>query len=190
MGQTLWGTGGTNGTHQKPNWLTPDQADRCFASPAGWVLHHKNGIQELIVAVRGLSLASKLGTTVIDKVTFAKGTFGRSQAQTVTVRFDQQVSVTGNPTLLVTNSAGGTVTATFASINADKNILTFNLTTPAAACTLTVGAQSIVLAGGAINELNKETSERGSATYQTGTVTANLAISAAVATAAGSKVIA
>src|SRR5437764_1227010 len=79
------------GNHAKPNWLTPDQADRCFASPAGWVLHRKDGTQELLVAVKGLSLAAKLGTTVIDKLTWATGVFGRSQAQTIKVRFDQQV---------------------------------------------------------------------------------------------------
>lgn len=188
MGQKLWGTG-TNGNHTKPNWLTPDQADRCFASPAGWVIHRKDGTQELLVAVRGLSLAAKLGTTVIDKLTWATGTFTRSQAQSIKVRFDQQVVVTGSPTLSILNSAGAAVTATYASINADKNILTFNLTTPAVATTLSVGAQSILLAGGTISELNKETSER-LGTYQTGTVAANLAISATVATAVGTKVIA
>jgi hypothetical protein len=187
MARTLWGTG-INGNHAKPNWLTPDQADRCFASPAGWVLHRKDGTQELLVAVKGLSLAAKLGTTVIDKLTWATGTFGRSQAQTIKVRFDQQVVVTGSPTLSITTSTTP-ITATFSAINADKNILTFSFTTQAAATTLSVGAQSILLAGGTINELNKETSER-LGTYQTGTVAANLAISAAIATAVGTKVIA
>jgi hypothetical protein len=180
MARNLWGTG-ANGHEGKPSWLNADEKERCYATPQGWVLKHPGGAEELLVAVKGLSLASKMGTATIDKVSFQSGTFTRSQARTVKVFFNEPVVVTGNPTLLVTSSAGGTVTATYASINAEGTTLTFNLTTPAVATTLSVGAQSIVLAGGTINE---------KATPLQGTVAAALAISAGVATAAGTKVIA
>jgi hypothetical protein len=178
--QTLWGTG-TNGHEGKPNWLTADEADRCYATAGGWMLRHPDGTEELLVAVRGLSLTGKLAGASIDKITWATGAFGTSAAKTLKVRFNEKVAVTGNPTLAITNSLGGTITATYASINSDNNILTFNFTTPASAATLSIAAQSVLLAGGTINELDT--------THQS-TTAASLAISSAVATAAGTKAVA
>lgn len=180
MARKLWGTG-VNGNEDKPSWLNDEEKERCYATPAGWMLKHPGGAEELLVAVKGLSLASKLGTATIDKVTFQSGTFEQSQAYTIKVRFNEQVAVTGNPTLSITSSAGVPLVATYASINTNKNILTFNFTTAAEATTLTVDAQSITLAGGTINEVTNGLQ---------GTVAASLAISAEVAEAAGEKVIA
>lgn len=187
MAKTLWGSG-IAGNQAKPNWLTTAQKDRCYATPAGWVLHRTDGTYELIVAIRGLSL--KMGIANIDKVFWtSSAAFTRSQSQSIKVRFDEQVVVTGSPTILINSSAGGTVTATYASISTDKTTLQFNFTTPAVATTLTVAAQSIVLNGGTIYEVQKPSSQRGTVNQLSNATTApNLAITSTVLTAVGRKI--
>lgn len=175
----LWGTG-TNGAG-KPNWLTSggryNQLDNCYATAAGWVLRHPDGTEEVLVAIRGLDLGTaKLGVPVIDSVTFG-GSKTHAGVGTVKVRFNEQVAVTGNPTLLVSTTVGGpTVTATYASINAGKNILTFNYTVPAAGAVVSIAAQSVSLAGGTIKHAEA---------LEASPDNANLAISSGLATAAG-----
>lgn len=167
----LWGT--KSGIENMPTWLTPEERENCYATSAGWVLKHKDGTEELLVAVRGLQ--TRLGAANITKVSFGSGAYTAGASKQVKVTFNEKVTVTGNPTLEVTNSLGGTVTATYASINAQGTTLTFTFTAPAAGATLSIAAQSVSLAGGTITE------------QATGNAAAELAISAGIAGAAGTK---
>ena len=40
----------------KPSWLTKEDKERCVATPRGWVLKRANGIEELLVSIRGLEI--------------------------------------------------------------------------------------------------------------------------------------
>lgn len=170
----LWGK--TSGDEHKPVWLTDAQKENCYATSAGWVLKHNNGIEELLVAVAGLSLAGKLAAATITSVKFGSGTYTAGTTKTVRVQFNEKVTVTGNPTLVVTGSVAGAITATYASTNTAGDTLVFNFTVPAAANVLSVGTQSVLLAGGTITE-----------TGVTPTVNGELAISAAAVADTGTK---
>jgi hypothetical protein len=173
----LWGKG-TGGFEDKPNWLTPAQKENCYATAAGWVLKHNNGIEELLVAIRGLSLVGELGAATITELKWV-GTYKEYGPGVIKVAFNEKVVVTGTPTITVTHG-GGTITGTFASINANKTTLTFNITVPAIANSpLSVAAQSVALAGGTINEFDTTN----------GTVNALLPISAGLVAALGTKAI-
>ena len=173
MARTLWGVKAGQ-SEMKPNWLTDAQKENTFATNAGWVLRHKFGVEETLVAVANLK--SKLGAASITEVKFGTGTFTEATTKTVRVTYNEKVTVTGSPTLVVTNSAAGPITATYTSTVGQGNVLVFSFTVPADPATLSIAAQNIALAGGTITE-----------TGVTPTVNADVAISASVAAAAGTK---
>lgn len=170
----LWGTSSATGLEHKPVWLTETQKESTYATKDGWVYKRKDGTEEVLVAVRGLN--TRLSSASITAVTFATGTYTGGGTKSVKVQFNEKVTVTGSPTLVVTGSVAGAVTATYASTNAAGDTLTFSFTVPDAGDTLSVGAQSVSLDGGTITE-----------TGITPTVNADLAISSTVAAAAGTK---
>lgn len=170
----LWGTNTSN--ESKPAWLTDAQKENCFATPGGWVLRHNNGIEETLVAIAGLSLVSKLAAATITDVRFGSGTFTAGATRTVRVQFNEKVTVTGTPTLVVTGSIAGAITASYTSTNTAGDTLVFSFTVPAATNVLSVGTQSVTLAGGTITE-----------TDVTPTVNAALAIAATAVSATGTK---
>lgn len=172
MGQKLWGI--KAGNEDKPSWLNAAQKENTFATNAGWVLRHNSGIEETLVAIANLK--SKLGAASITEVKFGTGTYTAGTTKTIRVTYNEKVTVTGSPTLVVTGSVAGAITATYTSTAGQGNVLVFSFTVPAAANVLTVGAQSIALNTGTIVE-----------TGVTPTVNADLAISAAAAAAAGTK---
>lgn len=172
MGQKLWGI--TSGNEDKPIWLTDAQKENTFATNGGWVLRHNNGIEETLVSIANLK--ARLGAASITEVRFGTGTYTAGTTKTIRVTYNEKVTVTGNPTLVVTGSVAGAITATYASTTGQGNVLVFNFTVPAAGNVLSVGAQSILLAGGTVTE-----------TGVTPTVNAELAIGAAIGTAAGTK---
>ena len=172
MGQKLWGI--KAGNEDKPSWLNDKQKENTFATNAGWVLRHNSGIEETLVAIANLK--TKLGAASITEVKFGAGTYTAGTTKTVRVTYNEKVTVTGTPTLVVTASVAGAITASYTSTAGQGNVLVFTFTVPAAANVLSVGAQSITLAGGTITE-----------TGVTPTVNADVAISAAIAAAAGTK---
>lgn len=172
MGQKLWGI--KAGNEDKPSWLNDAQKENTFATNAGWVLRHNSGIEETLVAIANLK--SKLGAASITEVKFGTGTYTAGTTKTIRVTYNEKVTVTGSPTLVVTGSVDGAIAATYTSTAGQGNVLVFSFTVPAAANVLTVGAQSIDLDGGTVVE-----------TGVTPTVDADLAISAAIAAAAGTK---
>lgn len=173
MGQKLWGI--KSGNEDKPSWLSDAQKENTFATNAGWVLRHNNGIEETLVAVANLK--SKLGAASITSVKFGTGSFVQGTTKTIRVTYNEKVTVTGSPTLVVSGT-GGNATATYASTTGQGNVLVFNFTVPVDPSTLSIDAQSVSLAGGTITE-----------TGVTPTVNADLVISAAIAAEAGTKVV-
>ena len=162
----LWGA--TDADEAKPKFLTDDQKDEIQATSSGWVIEAGSSMtgngntsaqKEVLVAIRGL--ATKIGQATVDSVDWNITTFDKSEGGTLslTVRYNEAVTVTGNPTVAVTNGNHGTGTGrgphtlAYAS-GSGTNELIFTLAIGAAnAATnaddvLTVGAQNIALAGG------------------------------------------
>jgi len=187
----LWGT--SDADESKPKNLTTAEKKEVFANNSGWVreagsIWSGNGNTaadpEVLVAVSGL--ADSIGAADVTGVEWITTTADRSAGYTmsVRVRWNEAVTVTGNPTLAVTNgnqgsgSGRGPHTLVYAS-GSTTNELVFNLVIGAAnAATkvddvLTIGAQTIALAGGTI----KDTAD--------GTTVSARAISGAQGTAAG-----
>lgn len=170
----LWGTSAITGLEHKPVWLTDTQKESTYATKDGWVYKRKDGTEEVLVAIRGLN--TRLAAATITSVVFGNGTYTAGTTKTVKVQFNEKVTVTGTPTLVVTGSVIGAVTASYTSTNSAGDTLTFSFTVPAAGNVLSVGAQSVSLAGGTIVE-----------TGISPTVNASLTISSTVAGAAGTK---
>lgn len=187
----LWGA--TDADEAKPKFLTGDQKDEIQATSSGWVIEAGSSMtgngntsaqKEVLVAIRGL--ATKIGQATVDSVDWNITTFDKSEGGTLslTVRYNEAVTVTGNPTVAVTNGNQGTGTGrgphtlAYAS-GSGTNELIFTLAIGAAnAATnaddvLTVGAQNIALAGGTMVDT-------------IGGGNAEVAISAAQGTACGS----
>tara|TARA_Y100000004_G_scaffold184324_1_gene233214 strand:- start:9 stop:593 length:585 start_codon:yes stop_codon:yes gene_type:complete len=164
----LWGA--TDADEAKPKFLTSDQKDEIQATSSGWVIEAGSSMtgngntsaqKEVLVAIRGL--ATKIGQATVDSVDWNITTFDKSEGGTLslTVRYNEAVTVTGSPTVAVTNGNEGTGTGrgphtlTYAS-GSGTNELIFTLAIGAAnAATnaddvLTVGAQNIALAGGTL----------------------------------------
>ena len=188
----LWGK--TDADESKPKWLTDDQKKEVFANNSGWVVEggsaqtgngNANAQPEILACIGGLSTG--IGAGDITDVEWITTTADKSAGFTlsVRVRYNEPVTVTGSPTLAVTNGNQGTGsgrgphTLVYAS-GSGSNELVFSLAIAAAnAATnaddvLTVGAQTIALAGGTI----KDTAD--------GTTVSARAISGAQGTACGS----
>jgi len=158
----LWGKSTTD--ESKPKWL--DRVNKnglledCFATEQGWVLRHYKGADkatarywdEVLVAIGGLGgdgASDLLAAGDITAVFFEQEALAQTDTGTVVVIYNEQVDVTGSPTLDVTGSVTGAVTATYAR-GTGTNRLEFDFTVPSATETLSIGAQSINLAGGTI----------------------------------------
>jgi len=188
----LWGA--TDADESKPKWLTTAQKKEVFADTTGWVVEggstmtgndNTSAAPEILAAIGGLT--TKIGAADVTGVEWITTAADKSAGFTlsVRVRWNEAVTVTGNPTLAVTNgnqgsgSGRGPHTLVYAS-GSGSNELVFSLAIAAAnAATnaddvLTVGAQTIALAGGTI----KDTAD--------GTTVSARAISGAQGTACGS----
>ena len=188
----LWGA--TDADESKPKWLTTAQKKEVFADTTGWVVEggstmtgndNTSAAPEILAAIGGLT--TKIGAADITGVEWITTAADKSAGFTlsVRVRWNEAVTVTGNPTLAVTNgnqgsgSGRGPHTVVYAS-GSGSNELVFSLAIAAAnAATnaddvLTVAAQTIALAGGTI----KDTAD--------GTTVSARAISGAQGTACGS----
>ena len=187
----LWGT--SDADESKPKNLTTAEKKEVFANNSGWVREagsiwsgndNTDADPEVLVAVSGL--ADSIGAADVTEVEWITSTADKSAGFTlsVRVRWNEAVKVTGNPTLAVTNgnqgsgSGRGPHTLVYAS-GTGTNALVFSLAIAAAnAATnandvLSIGAQTIALAGGTI----KDTAD--------GTTVSARAISGTQGTAAG-----
>tara|TARA_Y100001936_G_scaffold76297_1_gene74795 strand:+ start:129 stop:719 length:591 start_codon:yes stop_codon:yes gene_type:complete len=189
----LWGN--SDSDESKPKWLTDDQKKEVFANTSGWVVEagstmtgndNTSAAPEILVAIGNLT--TNIGAADVTEVEWITTAADRSAGYTlsVRVRYNEAVTVTGSPTLAVTNgnqgsgSGRGPHTLVYAS-GTGTNELVFNLAIGANSNAakvddvLTIGAQNIAKPGGATM---KDTSD--------GTTNSAVAISADQGTAAGS----
>jgi hypothetical protein len=147
----LWGT--TTADESKPKYLTAEEQASTYATASGWVFKRPDGTEELLVAIGGLAAA--LGAADVSDIFFANTAASYTQGNAnafVTVSFNESVVVTGAPTIVVTGSGtAASTTATYAT-GSGSSKLQFKFTVPAEAQTLSLAAQSIVLAGGTIKD--------------------------------------
>ena len=189
----LWGA--TDADESKPKWLTTAQKKEVFADTTGWVVEggstmtgndNTSAAAEILCAIGGLT--TKIGAADVTGLEWITTTADKSAGFTLSirVRYNEAVTVTGSPTLAVTNGNQGTGsgrgphTLVYAS-GTGTNELVFSLAIAAAnAATaaddvLVVGAQNILKPGGATI---KDTAD--------GTTVSAVAISGAQGTACGS----
>jgi len=189
----LWGN--SDADESKPKWLTDAQKKEVYANTEGWVVEagsamtgndNTSAAPEILVAIGNLT--TNIGAADVTEVEWITTAADRSAGFTlsVRVRYNEAVTVTGSPTLAVTNgnqgsgSGRGPHTLVYAS-GTGTNELVFNLAIAGGNNAtkvddvLTIGAQNIAKPGGATM---KDTSD--------GTTNSAVAISADQGTAAGS----
>ena len=163
----LWGA--TDSDESKPKNLTTAEKKQVFANASGWVLEAGSALSgndntsatpEVLVAIGGL--ATSIGAADVTEVEWITTAADKSAGFTlsVRVRYNEAVTVTGSPTLAVTNgnqgsgSGRGPHTLVYAS-GTGTNELVFSLAIAAAnAATnaddvLSIAAQNILKPGGA-----------------------------------------
>ena len=163
----LWGA--TDADESKPKWLTTAQKKEVFADTTGWVVEggstmtgndNTSAAAEILCAIGGLT--TKIGAADVTGLEWITTTADKSAGFTLSirVRYNEAVTVTGSPTLAVTNGNQGTGsgrgphTLVYAS-GTGTNELVFSLAIAAAnAATnaddvLVIGAQNILKPGGA-----------------------------------------
>jgi len=182
----LWGV--STSDESKPKWLTAEQKKTVFATDRGWVQLNGKGLEEVLCSIGnlegGTSTTAALGAATITSTDFVTTSFDVSDGGNIDVRviYNEKVTVTGSPTLVITNDqAGGgsaaTKTATYQS-GSGTNRLTFRCTIGAGGSTvsaddvLSIGAQNVALAGGTLKDTGT-------------TVNSGVAISASAGAAAG-----
>ena len=164
---SLWGA--TDSDESKPKNLTTAEKKQVFANSSGWVLeagsslsgnNNTSATPEVLVAIGGL--ATSIGAADVTEVEWITTAADKSAGFTlsVRVRYNEAVTVTGSPTIAVTNgnqgsgSGRGPHTLVYAS-GTGTNELVFSLAIAAAnAATnaddvLTIGAQNVLKPGGA-----------------------------------------
>jgi len=164
---SLWGA--TDSDESKPKNLTTAEKKQVFANSSGWVLeagsslsgnNNTSATPEVLVAIGGL--ATSIGAADVTEVEWITTAADKSAGFTlsVRVRYNEAVTVTGSPTIAVTNgnqgsgSGRGPHTLVYAS-GTGTNELVFSLAIAAAnAATnaddvLSIGAQNVLKPGGA-----------------------------------------
>ena len=159
----LWGI--SDADEAKPKWLTATDKSNTFASAAGWGLRKVVGArtqEELLVAVgSNTGLATDIGQADISAIDWVSTAWDVSAGGTLsaTVSYNEAVTVTGSPTLSVTNgnegsgSGRGPHVLVYAS-GSTTNQLTFSLVIGAANAAiaaddvLSFGANAVAHAGG------------------------------------------
>jgi len=163
----LWGN--SDADESKPKNLTTAEKKEVYATASGWVReagsalsgnNNTSATPELLVAISALS--TNLGAADVTEVEWITTAADKSAGFTlsVRVRYNEAVTVTGSPTLAVTNgnqgsgSGRGPHTLVYAS-GTGTNELVFSLAIAAnnaatnANDVLTIGAQNIAKPGGA-----------------------------------------
>ena len=110
----LWGA--TDSDESKPKNLTTAEKKQVFANASGWVLEAGSALSgndnasatpEVLVAIGGL--ATSIGAADVTEVEWITSTADKSEGFTlsVRVRYNEAVTVTGSPTIAVTNGNQG-----------------------------------------------------------------------------------
>ena len=176
----LWGI--TDADEAKPKWLTSAEKADVYATDRGWVKLNGKGLEEVICAIGGLS--TSVAGADINTSAFVGAAFDVSTGGNIDVRltFNEKVTVTGSPTVAITNSqAGGgsaaSLSATYQS-GTGTNKLVFRHTIGAAGSTvsaddvLSIAVQNIALAGGSIKDTGTTVNSGVAVVAGTATMTA------------------
>ena len=110
----LWGA--TDSDESKPKNLTTAEKKQVFANSSGWVLEAGSSLSsndntsatpEVLVAIGGL--ATSIGAADVTEVEWITTAADKSAGFTlsVRVRYNEAVTVTGSPTIAVTNGNQG-----------------------------------------------------------------------------------
>jgi hypothetical protein len=165
---SLWGSSSSD--ESKPKNLTTADKAEVYANESGWVVRagskltgngNTSATPEVLVTIGGLGTA--LAAASISSTQFDISEFDVSAGGTLsaTVNYNEQVTVVGSPTIVVTNSqagGGSAATLTLTKSAATANAITFTLVVGAAGSTisaddvLSIGAQNVTLAGGTIKD--------------------------------------
>jgi hypothetical protein len=165
---SLWGASTTD--ESKPKHLTDAEKRDVYATNEGWV-KRTTGTgdragrvhEEILVAISdlagGTSATASLGTGTISSINWNISAFDKSEGGTlsVTVNYNEEVTVTGTPQLTVVNNAKANHTLSYAS-GTGTNRLIFTLAIGAAnAATdagnvLSVGANAMALNSGTVKD--------------------------------------
>ncbi len=152
-----WGASTTD--ESKPKFLTDEEKRNCYATDRGWTIPaggNPDGEREVIAAIGGLSGATKLVEASISSSRLVTTALGAAAGGdfSAEIIYNELVTVTGTPQVTVT-STGANHTLNYAS-GSGTNRLTFTSTIAADAAAendvLTLGANSVALNGGAIND--------------------------------------
>jgi hypothetical protein len=179
----LWGTTHDSATN-KPKWapIDEDSDNRrgdIYASNAGWVQQAGTAASgndntaadpEVLVAIGGLagiSAATGLKTATATAMRFVVGTTAAtdftagtiSQTLTCQVTWDEEITVTGNPTIVVANGdesgdGNGNYTLVYTATGSTANRKRFTIASQTLSATdvLTLGGANVVLAGGTLKD--------------------------------------
>ena len=154
---SLWGASTTD--ESKPKFLTDEEKRNCYATDRGWTIPaggNPDGEREVIAAIGGLSGATNLVEASISSSRLVTTALGAAAGGdfSAEIIYNELVTVTGTPQVTVT-STGANHTLNYLS-GSGTNRLTFTSTIAADAAAendvLTLGANSVALNGGAIND--------------------------------------
>ena len=103
---SLWGN--SDADEAKPKWLTAAEKKLTFADARGWVFKKSDNHPEEVLCAIG-ELATSIGKADITHITWVSTAFDKSDGGTLsaTVTFNEKVTVSGTPTLSVTNGNQG-----------------------------------------------------------------------------------
>ena len=191
----LWGA--VEGSESLPKFLTTAQQKDVYANQSGWVVEAGSAMTgngntsadpEILVAIGGLagvSATTGLKTATITSFRFnfstgatTDGTAHASGIVSVQITWDEAITVTGSPTVIVANDTNTDHTCVYAS-GTGTNRLVFTQasgSTMAADDVLTIGGANISLAGGTLKDQGATpadaSQDMGNVTAVTHTVTA------------------
>lgn len=154
--------GASTADESKPKYLTDAEKRDCYATDAGWTVPaggnaRAGADREVLVAISGLSGATKLVEASVSSARLLTTTLGAAAGGdfSAEIIWNERVTVTGTPQVTITNTPGTDVVLDYAS-GTGTNRLTFTATVAGGATAendvLTLGASSVSLNGGAIND--------------------------------------
>lgn len=165
---SLWGSSSSD--ESKPKNLTTTEKAEVFANEKGWVVRagsartgngNTSATPEVLVAIGGLATALAAATISSTEWDISEFDVSAGGTLSVTVNYNEQITVAGSPTIAVTNGQEGSGSAasfTLTKSAATANTITFTLAVGAAAGTigagdvLSIAAQNVALAGGTITD--------------------------------------
>ena len=167
----LWGTTHDSATN-KPKWAPTDENSDyskgdIYATNSGWVQQAGTAASgndrttadpEVLVAIGGLagiSAATGLKTATATSMRFVQASYAEgSRTMTVEVTWDEAITVTGTPQLVVANSARADHTLSYTATGSTANRKRFTAASQTVVedDVLTIGGADITLNGGTLKD--------------------------------------